>query len=65
MLDDPFLCLWRQWAKQEYGSFITHQDIGRSFDFDFHVISFAGPFHLPHPSWGTHHRDRFLSVRLV
>ena len=38
MLVDPFLCPWRQWAEQEHGSFITHQYIGRSFGFDFHVI---------------------------
>jgi hypothetical protein len=49
MLVDPFLCPWRQWAEQEHGSFITHQYIGRSFGFNFHVIwFFAGPFHLPH-----------------
>ena len=54
MLVDPFLCPWCQWAEQEHGAFITHQYIGRSFSFDFHVISFAGPFHLPHlPEWAT------------
>jgi hypothetical protein len=41
MLVDPFLCPWRQRAKQEHGSFITHQYIGRGFEFDFHV-SFEG-----------------------
>jgi hypothetical protein len=40
MLADPFLCLWRQWAEQEHGSFITHQYIGRSFGFNFHVPLF-------------------------
>jgi hypothetical protein len=55
MLVDPFLCPWRQWAEQEHGSFITHQCIGRSFGFDFHVTLFAGPFHLPHlPKLGGH-----------
>jgi hypothetical protein len=48
ILVDPFLRSWPQWAEHEHGAFITHQHIGRGFTFDFRVISFAGPFHLPH-----------------
>jgi hypothetical protein len=59
MLVNPFLCLWRQWEEQEHGAFIAYQYIGRNCVFDFHVISFAGPFHLPHlplvgrPPWNA------------
>jgi hypothetical protein len=37
MLVDPLLRQWRQRAEQEHSSFITHQYIGRTFGFDFHV----------------------------
>jgi hypothetical protein len=40
VLVDPFPCLWCQRAEKEYGSFITHQYIGRGFGFDFHVTLF-------------------------
>ena len=35
MFFDPFLCPWRQRAEQEHGSFVTHQYIGRGFEFEF------------------------------
>jgi len=38
MLVDPFLCSWRQWAKQKHGPFIAHQYVGRGLEFNFHVI---------------------------
>jgi hypothetical protein len=62
---DPFLCLLCQWAEQEDGSFVAHQYVGRSLGFDFHVISFAGPFHLPHLPWLGGHRGTLSCPRLA
>src|SRR5580704_8587465 len=62
---DPFLCPWRQWAEQEHGSFITHQYIGRSFGFNFHVISFCRSFPPAASALVGDHRGTLFCPRLA